>query len=195
MAEKSNSCPGRASISITWPRPPRYWPSPPGSGAAPCARPRPGPVCFGLDRHGHHARGRRSPTARPAPAARPCRLRMNEIQDLGPPPGLPGDRAHRHVDVPPAAAPSARTCPGSACASAPSTRSGTRCPITCRTETGAGRGAFRMFSRRGDGEGRQRDPVVRDVRRHHAFQRVGGIGLGIDDRHVDALRADPGRSR
>lgn len=45
-----------------------------------------------------------------------------------------------------AAAPSASTFPGSACASAPSTGSGTRAPITWRTDTCAGRGAFRMFS-------------------------------------------------
>jgi hypothetical protein len=45
-----------------------------------------------------------------------------------------------------AAAPSARTRPGKACAKAPSTRSGTIWPITWRTDTGAGRSAFRILT-------------------------------------------------
>ena len=45
-----------------------------------------------------------------------------------------------------APAPSARILPGKACASAPSTRSGTIWPKTCLRLTGAGRSAFRILT-------------------------------------------------
>ena len=41
---------------------------------------------------------------------------------------------------------------------------------------------------RGDAEGGERCRVVGDIRRDGAFQRVAGIGAGIDHWHVDAFR-------
>ena len=48
---------------------------------------------------------------------------------------------------------------------------------------------------RGDPERLQRGGVVGNLRRDGAFQRVAGIGLGIDQRAVDALFVDPAGAR
>jgi hypothetical protein len=62
--------------------------------------------------------------------------------------------------------------------------------MTWRTDTGAGRSAFRILTGEATVNGSSEAQLFGNVGRHHAFQRIAGIGLGIDDRHIDAVAAD-----
>ncbi len=94
------------------------------------------------------------------------------------------------------AAPSAMTRSGIACASAPKTAPGRKCPRMCRAATGAGGSALRMLrGRRVDRHRAEAAFVVRHVRRQRALERIGGVGMGVVEHHIDPALALRGAAR
>ncbi len=92
-------------------------------------------------------------------------------------------------------APSAVTRSGTAWCRQPIIRSGSSWPTTWRTDTGVGPRRV-QDAPLGDlhPERRQRRPVVRDLRRHHALQSEARIGSAIRRRHIDPPRRQARRA-